>query len=143
MRKVSDRYTLYVYIDIYDGQYCIYALFFIFFQMSVYLGVISPNALKQFFFLSFFLSFFHLYCKYQTQSLKWDATFDLLIVLSLLLFCVLFLLVLPFIVPYIHRINLNWDDKEKNKRLIRPICLCMLMNVFINIQLLDDIIFMF
>jgi len=41
---------------------------------------------------------------------------------------------------YIQRINLKWDDKEKNKRSIRQICLCMLKNVIINIQLLDNII---
>jgi hypothetical protein len=131
-RKV---YIVYVYVMV-NIVYTPYSSFF--FQMSVYLGVINRDALRRFSLLSFLLFIY-----IATVNLKDCNEMQLLIFSLSSLFFLLLLVVLLFFVSYIQRINLNWDDKEKNKRLTRQICLCMLTNFIINIQLLDDIIIHF
>jgi len=93
------------------------------------LGLLAEMRLDNlvFYFYSFIL-------RLSSSKIQWDATFDLLIVSSF------FFSVTISFVSYIQRINLNWDDKEKNKSLTKQICLRMLTNSIINIQLLNDII---
>ena len=127
--------SIYVYVCAYDGQYCIHALFFILFQMNVYLGVINRNVLRQFYrflLLSLFLYFLFIYttivnvkdCN-EMQLLIFSSSPFYYYSSSSYCWCYYSLFL------YIQRINLNWDNKDdNNKRVIRQICLSIYLNKF-------------
>jgi len=127
-KKEREMYTLVVYV--YRIVNIVYTPYSSFSSKWVFiLGLLAEMRVRRSCIL-----FIRLYCDCQAQRLQWDASFDLLIVRSF------FSLVLSFFVSYTQRINLNWYDEEKNKSLTGQICLCLLTNAIINIQLFKTII---